>query len=278
MNTQEKARGNGQVTTGQIQEHPQDGTSRPERKQKISPQRHEVRAPAFQFFPADYLSDMKVRMLSWPSRGLYIDLLCYCWREGWIPSDSSAIAHLCSCHDPAIIEPCLTLFAPHPDDPGKLIHLRLDHEREKQKAFREERKASGIKGAMERWPQYRSAIKQPIAKNSSSSAIFSLQSADNPPNPPRGNAGGGMVENTALKIRLGKFFKRRESTRWNEKELKALKSVVPLEPEDVALMEKYYLARIPDDKDIRRKDLVTLLNNWNGEIDRANVHFASQKS
>ena len=139
------------------------------------PEKHEAKAPAFQFYAADYLADMQVRMLSWPSRGLYIDLLCYCWREGWIPSDSSAIAQLCNCHDTAIIDPCLLLFSPHPDDTGKLINLRLDRERERQKAFREERKASGIKGAAKRWPRDSSAIKQPIAKNSSS--IFNLQSS-----------------------------------------------------------------------------------------------------
>jgi uncharacterized protein YdaU (DUF1376 family) len=139
-----------------------------------------MKSPAFQWYPSDWLSDMKVRMLSWESRGLYIDLLCYCWREGWIPADSSAIAQLCNCHGLAIIEPCLELFTPHPNDPKKLIHKRLDAEREKQKAFSDERKSSGIKGAQKRWGKNSSAIKQPIAKNSSSSSSSSA-SADNTP-------------------------------------------------------------------------------------------------
>lgn len=128
------------------------------------------KSPAFQFYPADYLSDMRVRMLSWASRGLYMDLLCYCWREGWIPSDSSAIAQLCGCHDLAIVEPCLSLFNGHPEDSEKLIHTRLDKERAKQKEFSEERKSSGIKGAEKRWGKNSLAIKQPIAKNGSSSS------------------------------------------------------------------------------------------------------------
>ena len=33
--------------------------------------------PAFQFYPADYLADMNVRLLSWASKGLYMDLLCF---------------------------------------------------------------------------------------------------------------------------------------------------------------------------------------------------------
>lgn len=90
---------------------------------------------------------------------------------------------------------------------------------------------------------------------------------------------GRSPENSALMIRLGKFFNRRETTRWSEKERKALKSLMPIDPEDVALLERYYGVRIPpDEKDFRRTSLETLLNNWNGELDRANIYFASQKS
>jgi hypothetical protein len=257
--------------------HPQDATPAANGKVQSAAQRLEVRAPAFQFYPADYLADMRIRMLSWASRGLYIDLLCYCWREGWIPSDSSAIAQLCHCHDTAIIEPCLALFFPHPDDPGKLIHLSLEAEREKQKAFREERKASGIKGAVKRWGRDSSAIKEPMAKNGSSSSIFSLQSSDVPPTPPRGNRGGGSVENSPLMIRIGKFLNRKPTTRWDEKERKALKALLPVDPEAVDLVEGYYLADIPEEKDIRRKSIQTLLNNWNGELDRATLYATSHK-
>lgn len=276
--TDENARGNGQVTTGQnFQNRSEDATPAAIGKPQSAAPRLEVRAPAFQFYPSDFLSDMRIRMLSWASRGLYIDLLCYCWREGWIPSDSSAIAQLCHCHDTAIIEPCLALFSHHPDDAGKLIHLALDAEREKQKAFREERKASGIKGAAKRWKRDSSAIKQPMAKNGSS--VFNLLSSDVPPTPKRGKGGSGSEENSPLMIRLGKFFNRRETTRWSEKERKALEAVAPIHPEDLDLLQRYYALVIPPDvKDWRRQDLITLLNNWNGEIDRANSHFASHKS
>ncbi len=141
-----------------------------------------MKSPAFQFYPADYLSDMKVRMLSWASRGLYMDLLCYCWREGWIPSDSSAIAQLCHCHDLAIIEPCLDLFDSHPDDAEKLIHKRLNKERNKQLEHSNERSDAGKKGAKARWnkgkTEHGSAIVLPMAKNSSSSSSSSSTSVE----------------------------------------------------------------------------------------------------
>ena len=149
------------------------------------------KSPAFQFYPADYLADMQVRLLSWPSRGLYIDLLCYCWREGFIPADSSAIAQLCGCHDLAIIEPCLLLFS-ESEESGKLIHKRLEKEREKQNEHRKERSAAGKKGAETRWDNKKpkkkkndssangsangSAIVLPIAKNSSSTSSSSSTS------------------------------------------------------------------------------------------------------
>jgi len=139
------------------------------------------KSPAFQWYPADWLSDMRVRLLPWAAKGLYVDLLCYCWREGYIPADSTAIAQLCGCHDLAMIEQCLELFCVT-DDPTKLNHKRLEKERVKQNDHRNERSESGKKGAKARWNKGKqqktkqdssangSAIKQPLAKNGSSSS------------------------------------------------------------------------------------------------------------
>lgn len=145
-----------------------------------------MKRPSFQFYPADYLADMRVRMLSWASRGLYVDLLCYCWREGWIPADGSAIAQLCGCHDLAIVEPCLALFSPHDSDPEKLVHKRLIEEKAKQDQHKMERSNSGLKGAKARWKKdlrkadssangsaNGSAIVLPMAKNGSSTSTSS---------------------------------------------------------------------------------------------------------
>lgn len=41
-----------------------------------------AKAPAFQFYPKDYLTDAKVRRLSWAARGVYIELLALMWVEG----------------------------------------------------------------------------------------------------------------------------------------------------------------------------------------------------
>jgi len=132
-----------------------------------------TKRPAFQFYPGDWLADMRIRMLPWASRGLYMELLCYCWRKDWIPADSSAIAQLCGCHDLAIVEPCLQLFQPHPSDSSKLIHQRLVEEKLKQDQYREERSLSGKRGAKLRWD---SGMRENTSSSSTSSSTSNTSS------------------------------------------------------------------------------------------------------
>lgn len=161
--------------------------------------------PAFQFYPADWLSDMRVRMLPWASRGILIELLCYCWREEWIPADSSAIAQLCGCHDLAIVEPCLQLFQPHPDDPSKLVHKRLQAERLKQDQHREERSVSGRRGANSRWgreiKENRAGVAHGILADSSANG-----SAINQPMAKNGSSSSPSTSNTSSKEEVGVEF------------------------------------------------------------------------
>lgn len=74
---------------------------------------------------------------------------------------------------------------------------------------------------------------------------------------------------TLLQTKIGSWFHRRVTTPWSEKEIAALKKIGDVQPEDLDLMQAYYTAAIPEADDIRRRDLVTLLNNWTGELDRA---------
>lgn len=238
--------------------------------------------PAFQFYPADYLADMQVRLLSWASRGLYIELLCYCWREGYIPSDSSAIAQLCGCHDLAMIEPCLKLFVCHPEDESKLVHLRLIAEREKQIEHKNERSSAGKKGAESRWGNEKQAQKkanssaiakplaQPMAKNSSSSS--SSSSTSSVLELSKDNSYG----KSDLLLRAEKLMNRRASTKMSKAEMRAYKDALPIIKEttedDWQALESFYAS----DAEYKRQGFATLLNNWNGEIEKAKAY--KQKS
>ena len=46
-----------------------------------------MKSPAFQFYPSDYTSSQRVRLLTLEEEGAYINLLCSCWLHGSIPAD-----------------------------------------------------------------------------------------------------------------------------------------------------------------------------------------------
>lgn len=81
--------------------------------------------------------------------------------------------------------------------------------------------------------------------------------------------------NSKLMNRIGRMLGRKEGTLWTIAEALALKTINP-QPDEVDAMESYYLAEIDWDADYRRRDLITLLNNWTSELDRARIHQSNQ--
>ena len=71
----------------------------------------------------------------------------------------------------------------------------------------------------------------------------------------------------AFRLRVNAIMRRRATTSWSAKEMKALKDVFDLNTQesDLVLLEKRYKSNCK----FLRQDLMTLLNNWNTEIDRA---------
>ena len=63
---------------------------------------------------------------------------------------------------------------------------------------------------------------------------------------------------------------------WSPKERKALKGVIKLKttPEDLSILERYYRSGCQ----FLRRDVVTLLNNWQGEVDRAKREFGDRQT
>jgi len=72
-----------------------------------------------------------------------------------------------------------------------------------------------------------------------------------------------------IKLRLNKLFNRRETTKWSAKETSAFKKIEFIEDE-IQLVEMFHdpVKGSP----YKRQDLQTLLNNWNGEVDKARAH------
>ena len=81
--------------------------------------------------------------------------------------------------------------------------------------------------------------------------------------------------NSPLMLKVGELLGRRQTTFWNVEEAIALGQVNPSE-EDIEEMLPFYSAIMPPGQDFRRREIITLLNNWNGELDKARAWNASQ--
>ncbi len=112
------------------------------------------KAPAFQFYPQDYLASSRVAEMTLEEEGVYIRLLCYCWSTGSIPADPERCARLagkgCSVETATTVQ---RSFNEHPTDKQRLIHDRLEIERENQRKRREHAAEAGKESAKKRKPQ-----------------------------------------------------------------------------------------------------------------------------
>jgi len=112
------------------------------------------RPPAFQFYPRDYLADLKVQAMSWEARGVYWHLCCLYWLERALPDDPATLARVLNVPRKKWdqlwreIAPCFTRR-----DKG-LKHKRLDAERAKQEAWAAKCSAGGKLGMAHRWAKH----------------------------------------------------------------------------------------------------------------------------
>ncbi len=83
--------------------------------------------------------------------------------------------------------------------------------------------------------------------------------------------------NTPTMQQLGATHGRRATTLWTIAEAEALLRVKPDEDE-IAAMIDFYEAVLPKESDYRRHDLATLLNHWNGELDKARIWKSTQRA
>jgi uncharacterized protein YdaU (DUF1376 family) len=143
-----------------------------------------MKSPSFQFYPADFLSDENVVMMSNRELGCYMKLMCYCWREGSIPADMNKIARLCGEDGSAMADLWTAIsgcFDTAENDASRLVHFRLEKERNKQTEYKKERSDSGRKGAESRWGKASkangSAIAQPLAEPMANDGLSSSSSS-----------------------------------------------------------------------------------------------------
>ena len=78
-----------------------------------------------------------------------------------------------------------------------------------------------------------------------------------------------------VKQRINALFHRRDTTAWSDKETAQLKKVAsrPEINSELEVVEKWHAT--PHGKQYGRHDVITLLNNFSSEVDRARAHIAS---
>jgi uncharacterized protein YdaU (DUF1376 family) len=100
-----------------------------------------MKTPAFLWYPKDILTSSRVQEMSLAEEGAYRRLLDYCWLNGSVPSDEKRCARLIGKGaTPEMAKYVLDMFLPHPTDPDKKIHDRLEVERAKQESNSKARK------------------------------------------------------------------------------------------------------------------------------------------
>ena len=122
-----------------------------------------TQAPAFQFYPKDFLASSKVQRMSLAEVGAYTLLLSHAWLDGSLPPDLPTLARLCRCSTPAftrmwraVLYEC---FQARED--GRLTNKRLEEVRAAQEAFRR----GQAEKSRESWEKRRRATDEPMASH-----------------------------------------------------------------------------------------------------------------
>ena len=107
--------------------------------------------PAFQFYPADWLSSQRVALLTLEEEGAYIRLLCYCWKNGELPNDMEQLAKLIGKGGSVLLATKVaTMFQA---DGTRLLHDRLDELRGEREKWVEKSRQGGLASAAKRAKQ-----------------------------------------------------------------------------------------------------------------------------
>jgi hypothetical protein len=269
-----------------------------------------MKLPAFQFYPADWRKDPGVQSLSFHDRGVWFEILCLMHESGErgkltlsgqaMPED--ALARLLGLDKQNLTKTLTTILtygvASRCPDTGALVCRRMIRDED----LRQKRKAAGEKGGNPtltgKKPKVllKQKVKQiPTPSSSSSSSEYSpivpkgtedrepefplvLEQRPSSPLPDRwrnipriDRKNHKVAFNTQEMERIGSWFGRKPGTLWTLAEGIALLESIKPSHEDVGVLERYYLAEIPKRNDYRRRDLMTLLNNWSSELDRAHL-------
>jgi hypothetical protein len=198
--------------------------------------------------------------------GQFIRLLCHQWNRGWIPVETEKQQRLTG---GCVSVDVLVKFRLCED--GFLRNERLESVRTERGLFLQQQSKKGQQSAEKR--RLAALEIQPEVNRTSTEGQPDSQPESNSPSPSPSPIEDTKKEKAlnpdleAFRLRVGAMIRRRPGTHWSSKEIKALKEILDFNTpeEDLVALEARYQS---DDKYLRR-ELMTLLNNWNGEIDKS---------
>jgi len=238
----------------------------------------QMNAPAFDFYPERWTHG--TRHMSKIERCDYLDLLCHQWTDDGLPNDLELIARLLGYKKASQIPLLVLAKFPIATD-GKRRNERLEQERQKQQERFAKKSLGAAKTNAKRWGQRVAdeSLSDQIATPERVASESPPPTTDHrpintplPPEPPASPSLGLEIETVPspiypAQVEIGQWFGRRPTTRWSEKELKAWAKVPkPIDPDDWQALRWFYTQ---SGCGYLRRDILTLLNNWTGEIDRA---------
>jgi uncharacterized protein YdaU (DUF1376 family) len=168
-----------------------------------------AKAPAFQFYARDWLTDEAVKLLSLAGQGLYVRLLCHQWLEGSIPSTHAVVALATGCNTRTVKAnwDMVERFFPLSSDRERRANPRLAEQRKSLADMKERQSEGGKKGAKERWDTHKATQKDthignPMASDGSAVAVATATATvtTSPPTPSSDEGGEEPVEHIGNEI------------------------------------------------------------------------------
>lgn len=132
----------------------------------------ENKTPSFPFYPKDWLTDLKVKTLTFEEQAVYFNMLCYSWLDD-LPCDIESVSRLIGYFNEQVLAKIITKFFEEKN--GLLFNKRLEKVKQELVEFRQKKSEAGKKGNAKRWNNKpktksshsdKSANRKPIAKAS----------------------------------------------------------------------------------------------------------------
>ncbi len=124
-------------------------------------------SPAFQFYVKEWRSSRAIMRMSFAQQGMYLNMLLEQWENLNVPDDPAACAELIggSVTEWTKAWPVLRRKFVPAEESGRVLNLRLETERAKQRSHSKRSSDKGKKGADARWHRHQPAMAQASASH-----------------------------------------------------------------------------------------------------------------